>query len=156
MAYCTIQDVQDFLPEDEQISDIREPLYATVEGWIDPVSTNPINVAFRAAGVTLPIDSSETDLLGMLKVKCAYRVAYEVMAKRTPPMGVGDGSRPPARYFWEAWKSDFDKLIEKIEKGGVVPATTGSTSNLPDSLTKDAETSGEESHQPVFTKGQKF
>ena len=154
MAYCTIEDVAERLPVDETLDDIREPLIDTVETWIDPFTTNPVNVAFRAAGVSLPIALTETDLLGMLKVKCAYRVAFEVMAKRTPATGItGTGA---TKFYWELWKTEFDKLLKDITEGNVVPSTIGVTRNLPESRTMDAEGSDDETINPYFYRGQKF
>jgi hypothetical protein len=116
--YCTPADVRARMIEggliDEQIK--KGPKPETITNEIALV-TNQVNVAFKSADITLPI--TDTDVLGLLKLKCSREVVYQVMTMR------GAAIRDDVEPFYAGWHKEFTDpedrtgLLEQIEDEGL-------------------------------------
>jgi len=80
-------------------------------------TTNQIDVAFGAAGTTLPITDSK--VLGLLGIRAAREVAYQCMTVR----GVyATDQQPP---LWTGWHKEFEEMLKAIADGTIVSVTSG-------------------------------
>lgn len=115
--YCALEDVKGWLPGDQKIDDqTGNPIAATVSDWITKFS-GEINVALAGAGAVVP--ATETNLKAKLNITLARELAYQVMTKRNATKSKDEEA------LYLGWHTQYEELLAAIEKGTVLPATSG-------------------------------
>lgn len=150
-AYCTLADVQAWMPGNKQISNTvpvgppagTHPNATQVTGWCNDVSSE-VNV-FLERFVALPI--TNVDQLAFLKLRCARELAYQCMAvdARREQKGI------PALYI--QWHEDWKALLEALDGGTSVLISSATGKDVPWSATRDADPEdASDTRNPVFRK----